>query len=101
MKKINCSRLAVLAAQILAVVMPIVVITSTLPAGITGGVLSDEEAEALMATVQSMALTWFAVGAAGLLVLFLSFSYLFKRICEKADSEPGLLVWIPILQFFR
>lgn len=28
------------------------------------------------------------------------FSYVLKRICENADSEPGILIWIPILQIF-
>lgn len=28
------------------------------------------------------------------------FSYVLKRICENADAEPGILIWIPILQIF-
>lgn len=37
-----------------------------------------------------------ALGVA--LVVYLFFCYCFKRICEKTGNEPGILVWIPILQ---
>ena len=32
------------------------------------------------------------------LVVYLFACYLMKRICEKAGGEPGILIWIPILQ---
>ena len=32
------------------------------------------------------------------LVVYLFCCYLMKRICEKAKGEPGVLIWIPILQ---
>jgi hypothetical protein len=35
-----------------------------------------------------------------LLLLHLSFSYCCMLICKKAGSEPGFLVWLPILQAF-
>jgi hypothetical protein len=38
----------------------------------------------------------FAVLLAGLYVFF---CYCYKRICEKAGVDPGVLVWIPLLQF--
>lgn len=28
------------------------------------------------------------------------FAFCLKRICEKAGSQPGVLIWIPILQLF-
>jgi len=34
------------------------------------------------------------------ITLHVVFSYVLKRICENADSEPGILIWIPILQIF-
>lgn len=37
-----------------------------------------------------------ALGVA--LVVYLFFCYCFKRICEKAGHQPGVLIWIPILQ---
>lgn len=30
--------------------------------------------------------------------LYLFFSYCLKLICEKGNEDPGILVWIPILQ---
>jgi hypothetical protein len=32
------------------------------------------------------------------LVLYLFGCYIMKRICEKVGTEPGILIWIPILQ---
>lgn len=32
--------------------------------------------------------------------IYFFFCYVMKRICEKAGSEPGILIWIPILQIF-
>jgi Family of unknown function (DUF5684) len=32
------------------------------------------------------------------LAFYIFFSYCFKRICEKAGADPGILIWIPILQ---
>jgi hypothetical protein len=32
------------------------------------------------------------------LLLYVFFSYCYKRICLKAGHEPGALVWIPIAQ---
>jgi hypothetical protein len=32
-------------------------------------------------------------------VAYLFACYLLKRICERAGGEPGILIWIPILQF--
>lgn len=34
------------------------------------------------------------------LAVYLFMSYCFKLICEKAGTDPGLLIWIPLLQFF-
>jgi len=42
----------------------------------------------------------FALTAVVVLGLHLFYSYLAKRICEKAGTEPGCLVWVPILQVF-
>lgn len=33
------------------------------------------------------------------LAAYLFWSYLLKRICERAGGEPGILIWIPLLQF--
>ena len=30
----------------------------------------------------------------------LFFAFCLKKICEKAGSQPGFLIWIPILQIF-
>ncbi|HEU5395636.1 MAG TPA: DUF5684 domain-containing protein, partial [Verrucomicrobiae bacterium] len=30
-------------------------------------------------------------------LLWLLFSYCLKRICEKCGTEPGFLIWLPIL----
>jgi len=32
------------------------------------------------------------------LLVYLFSCFLLKRICEKAGGEPGILIWIPILQ---
>lgn len=32
------------------------------------------------------------------LVVYFFVCYILKRICEKAGGEPGILIWIPILQ---
>jgi hypothetical protein len=32
------------------------------------------------------------------LVFYVFFSFCMKRICQKAGHEPGILIWIPILQ---
>ena len=34
------------------------------------------------------------------LVLYLFFCYCFKLICQKAGTDPGILIWIPLLQLF-
>lgn len=36
----------------------------------------------------------------GMFALYLFVCYCAKLICQKAGSEPGLLVWLPILQLF-
>ena len=36
----------------------------------------------------------------GLFFLFLCFSFCCMLICKKAGSEPGVLVWLPVLQLF-
>lgn len=33
------------------------------------------------------------------LVVYLFFCYCFKRICEKCGQNPGILIWIPFLNF--
>jgi Family of unknown function (DUF5684) len=33
------------------------------------------------------------------LAFYVFFSYCFKRICEKTGHNPGILIWIPIVQF--
>jgi len=40
----------------------------------------------------------FAVLAVAL-VFHIFFSFCFKRICEKCGLKPGILIWIPILNF--
>jgi len=32
-------------------------------------------------------------------VVFLVFAYFYKRICKNCGHEPGVLIWIPIVQF--
>src|SRR5690349_710618 len=32
------------------------------------------------------------------LALYVFFCYCYKRICEKTGNDPGILIWIPILQ---
>lgn len=43
------------------------------------------------------------VGAVFIIVvavaLYFFFCYCYKRICEKAGKDPGVLIWIPIVQF--
>ena len=34
------------------------------------------------------------------LAVYIFMCYCFKLICEKAGTDPGLLIWIPVLQFF-
>ena len=34
------------------------------------------------------------------LVVYLFVSFCYKRICEKAGHQPGILVWIPLAQFY-
>jgi hypothetical protein len=36
----------------------------------------------------------------GLLLLHLCFSYCYMSICKKAGTQPGVMVWLPILQIF-
>lgn len=38
--------------------------------------------------------------AAGCLLIYLSFCYCNMLICKKVGQEPGVLVWLPILQAF-
>jgi len=33
-----------------------------------------------------------------MLVIYIFGCYVMKRICEKAGGQPGILIWIPILQ---
>ncbi len=33
------------------------------------------------------------------LALYIFACYCLKRICEKCGKEPGILIWIPIVQF--
>jgi len=32
--------------------------------------------------------------------LYIFFAYCLKKICEKAGSKPGVMIWIPVLQIF-
>lgn len=32
------------------------------------------------------------------LAAYVFFSYCYKRICEKAGVDPGVMIWIPVLQ---
>ncbi len=45
-----------------------------------------------------------ALGAVGGLVfglaIYLFLSFCLKLICEKAGHDPGILIWIPIIQVF-
>jgi len=34
------------------------------------------------------------------LAVYFFMSYCFKLICEKAGTDPGILIWIPVLQCF-
>lgn len=34
------------------------------------------------------------------LLIWILFCYCLKRICEKCGTEPGLLIWIPVLNIF-
>jgi len=34
------------------------------------------------------------------LVLYVFYSYCLKLICERTGKEPGILIWIPLLQLF-
>jgi len=43
-------------------------------------------------------LVWTVISA--LLIAYLFVCYCLKLICTKAGSEPGILVWLPILQLF-
>lgn len=40
------------------------------------------------------------IGATALLALYLFHSYCCLMLCRKAGSEPGALVWVPLLQLF-
>jgi hypothetical protein len=40
------------------------------------------------------------IGAGILLFVYLFFCYCCKLICEKAGGEPGVLVWLPLVQIF-
>jgi len=41
---------------------------------------------------------WAVLGGLAIAYLFLCFC--FKQICTKAGSEPGFLIWLPVLQLF-
>ena len=41
------------------------------------------------------------IGLFGILIgvgLFIFFSYCMKLICDKANVDPGILIWIPLVQ---
>ncbi len=44
----------------------------------------------------AIVMTLFSLIAA-ILIFHFSWSYVFKRICENADTEPGILIWVPLL----
>lgn len=40
----------------------------------------------------------FLIAAVIGLVFYVFFSYCYKRICEKAGVDPGVIIWVPIAQ---
>jgi hypothetical protein len=52
--------------------------------------------EALMKLGMTIILIFLAV----VLVMHILFSWLFRVICIKAGSEPGFMIWLPVLQIF-
>lgn len=37
----------------------------------------------------------------GLLLIYLAWCYMLKRICDKCGTKAGLLIWIPIFKMIR
>ncbi len=53
---------------------------------------------AVLGTVSNPAIIYTLLGA--LVLAYLFFSYCSMLICQKAHTEPGPLVWLPVLQLF-
>ena len=52
--------------------------------------------EDVAATGMGIVTTLFVLAVS--LCLYVFFCYCYKRICEKAGRDPGVLIWIPIVQ---
>ena len=54
---------------------------------------------ALVSRIRGAAIGFLLVFAVLVLAFYLFMCFCYKRICENAGEEPGVLVWIPLLQF--
>lgn len=55
--------------------------------------MSEQEGAAVLAGLGLL----IAVGAVVSLALYIFFCFCAKRICQKCGKDPGVLIWIPIL----
>ena len=57
---------------------------------------STEELKAMIPANREMILTVLAA----FLIIYLCVSYCWMLICRKSGQEPGILIWLPLLQIF-
>jgi methionine-rich copper-binding protein CopC len=60
----------------------------------------SQDAPALISKVNSLSPTMLVAIFAGVVFFYLFFCYCSMLICQKAGEEPGVLVWLPLLQIF-
>jgi hypothetical protein len=61
---------------------------------------SDRAAQVIQSLVGMISVKFIVAVLVGICLLHLSYSFCCRLICLKAGSEPGVMVWLPVVQVF-